>query len=75
MSDEINLEYELDKIVEATKVGIAAGNISENEGMQVTLLCCVGQLLIEVNGRLDDTNELLSDLLETKDGCTLPEDD
>ena len=75
MSNEISLEDELDRIVEATQVGIAAGKISENEGIQMTLLCCISQLLIEVNSRLDDLNEVLSDILETKDGCTLPEED
>ena len=74
MSKEIDLERELDGLVDAVAEGVNSGDINIGVGLIATTLAHVACELQEVISQLNDTNELLSDILETKDGCTKVEE-
>jgi len=74
MKKEIDLDEELDLLVDAVSKGVEKGEINIGIGLIATTLAHVACELHEVISKLDDTNELLSDILETKDGCTSTEE-
>lgn len=74
MTDEINVEDELTEIADKVRVSMASKEISLKDGAPITILCCIASLLVEVVSRMEESNELLSDILETKDGCTSTEE-
>jgi hypothetical protein len=63
--DAIDIEDELDKIVEAIKLGMDTESISMAEGLQVNTLCAIATLLVQLSYKVDDANEKLTAILKS----------
>jgi hypothetical protein len=65
MGETIDLDQEIDNISKEVLEGMKQGRIDESTGLQLTLLCTVGAMLLELGRKLDDTNEMLDSILES----------
>jgi len=77
LTEEIDLTVELEALVDGITAGVNQGEINIGVGLIATTLAHVACQMEALMHRVEDTNEalseileLVSDILETKDGCT-----
>ena len=62
-TEEIDMENELSTIAEEVRKSVAEGKMLTRDAVPITVLTAVASLLVDLNRKLDDTNDYLEEIL------------